>query len=134
MTAPARLDRAAFDALVERRALALTEAAPPVNPEDPGSADVRRDALDNAELLLASASAFADAVDSSGKELPYEGAVVLTGSAGRVVITEEEWKDRPAYWQTVAAGGHGRVDGWTQGSLLLRYLRTGEADDGPVPL
>lgn len=121
MTAPAALDRAAFDALVQRRVLAITEAAPP------RPIDRRREATQEAQLLEAAASEFADAVDRSGKELPYEEAVVVSGGAGPVVITEKEWKDNPAYWEAVAAGATGRVDSLTQGSVLVRYLR-GEPD------
>jgi hypothetical protein len=121
MTAPAALDRAAFDALVQRRTLAIVEATA-VRP-----ADRRREATQEAQLLEAAATEFADAVDRSGKELPYDEAVVVTGGAGPVVVTEKEWKDNPAYWEAVAAGATGQVDSLTQGSVLVRYLR-GEPD------
>ncbi len=115
------MTREEFDALVQRRVLAIVNAVParPI--------DQRRRATEEAQLLEAAASEFADAVDRSGKELPYEEAVVLAGGAGPVVVTDEEWKATPAYWEALAAGAAGQVDTLTQGGVLVAYLQ-GETD------
>jgi hypothetical protein len=130
-TAPATLDRAAFDALVQRKCLDLANAAPPSNPEDPATAAEARDAMQEAQLLEAAATEFADAVDRTkglaGGHVAYEDAVVIIGGAGPIVVTDGDWRANPVYWEAKAAGSTGRVDTLTQGSVLVRYLR-GEPD------
>jgi hypothetical protein len=123
VTAPDRLDREGFDALVQAKCLDLANAAPPSNPEDPATAAEARDAMQEAQLLEAAAREFADAVDRSGTGTPYEEAVVLTGSSGVVVVTAEEWRASPVYWEAKA----GKVDSVAQGDVLVAYLR-GEPD------
>jgi hypothetical protein len=114
VTAPAKLDRAAFDALVQRRALALSTAAP-ARP-----LDRHREAVQEAQLLEAAATEFADAVDRSAQELPYEDAVVITGDAGVVVVDAAMYRREPIYWESRA----GEVDSLTLGPALLAALRT----------
>jgi hypothetical protein len=92
--------------------------------------EAAQEAQADAALILAAATEFADAVDRSGKGIPYEDAVVVEGSAGPHVCTAEEWRNTPIMQEVIAAGGHGRVDRVEEGWLLLRYLRTGE-HDGP---
>lgn len=118
MTAPARLDRASFDALVQRRCAALAEAAPGSS-SDLADAERRREAEQEAELLDASAREFADAVDRRGDEMPYEDAVVITGTSGVVTVSAEEYRREPVYWEARA----GEVHSLTLGPLLVAALR-----------
>lgn len=99
------------------------------NPGGMTPEDAAKAAQEDAALILASATEFADAVDRSGRALTYEDAVMVEGSAGPVICTADEWRDNHLYWTTVAAGGHGRVDRIEEGRLLLHYLRTGEHDE-----
>lgn len=127
MTTPAG-PREAWDRLVTDRVTALLDAAPySGNPDDIyGAADASA-AMQEAEMLEDAARAFADAVDASGKGLAYEDAVLLTGTAGPVIVSEVEWRATPGFWETVAAAGHGRLDSITDGAALTRYLHTGDA-------
>ena len=107
--------REAFDALVQRRVLALSERG------DPNRSPAARQ---EAQLLEAAATEFADAVDRSEKPLAYEDAVVLTGSSGVVVVSETEWRATPVYCEALA----GEVETLTQGGILLRWLQDGTGD------
>jgi hypothetical protein len=116
MTTPA-LDRAGFDALVQRRVMALATSAP----ERP--ANVRRERQQEAQLLEAAATSFADAVDRSelrnnGQPVPYGEAVVITGDAGVVVVRSADYRREPIYWEALA----GEVDSLTRGPDLLADL------------
>ena len=112
MTA-ANLDRAAFDALVKERVTAIASAAVSRHPA------ARREGVQEAQLLEAAAAEFADAVDRSGLDLPYEEAVVITGTAGVVVVRATDYRREPIYWEARA----GEVDGLTIGPLLVAGLR-----------
>lgn len=111
MTAPARLDRAAFDALVQRKAMALVDGGV-------GSDEAFREANQEAKLLEAQAREFADAVDRNGK-LSYEEAVVIIGDSGVVVVDAEDYRREPVYWEAHA----GKVDSLILGPLLVAALR-----------
>ncbi len=119
MTAPAKLDRAAFDALVQRRTMALATS----KPERPAIA--RREVQQQAQLLEAVAREFADAVDRSGLRdngapVAYEDAVVITGTGGVVVVRFADYLREPVYWESRA----GEVDSLTRGPDLLADLRS----------
>lgn len=123
MTAPAKLDRAGFDALVQRRVLALVSAGGIGGDPAPAAAAASQEGQQEAQLLEAAAVSFADAVDRSDRDLPYDDAVVITGTGGVVVISDEEWRATPVYWEASA----GEVDSLTQGSVFVAWLR-GEPD------
>jgi len=114
----ANLDRAAFDALVKERVTAIASAAVSRHPA------ARREGVQEAQLLEAAAAEFADAVDRSGllnngQPVPYEEAVVITGTAGVVVVRATDYRREPIYWEARA----GEVDGLTIGPLLVAGLR-----------
>lgn len=123
--ARARLE---FDDLVRRRVGALRHdgTGGPFTPEE-----VIRDA-GSAQLVEAVARSFADAVDRenstrgilrAGIAVEYVDAVVLTGSAGALVVDAVEYDGSPGYWITKA----GNPDLIIRGRDLDGYLRTGEA-------
>lgn len=113
------MTRDEFDALVKRAVTALSADLPPANPGDPASLSERQDAIQEAQLLEAEASAFADAVDRDGKAIDYGSAVVLEGERGFVVVTAAEFERTPGYWRTVA----GKLDRLVVGPELLPVLQ-----------
>lgn len=120
MTAPARLSRADFDSLLAARVGALITDAESAPEEQ------RERLLDDAALLEALAREFADAVDrAEHRGIPYDGAVVLYGSAGPITVPEADYRAQPIYWRVIASGGHGRLDRIDSGADLVRYLRDG---------
>lgn len=115
MTAPARLDRAGFDALVQRRVMALSEAAVRMG-EEAVDLSARQDAAQEAQMLETEATLFADAVDASG--LSYGEAVVIFGTSGPVVVHVDEYDREPVYHQARA----GEVELIVSGPYLLGLL------------
>ncbi len=116
--APARLDRAAFDALVQRRCMALSEAAA-TSSSHPAALDEAHAAMQDAVLLEARAAEFADAIDRDSTGLAYEDAVVIFGSSGPVVVTVDDY-DRETIYHEARAG---RVELVAIGPRILAYLR-----------
>jgi hypothetical protein len=123
--------RIAFDALVNRRVQALRDLAgvgAPITTSEPSPE--QEAAYDASELLAALARSFADEVDraNDGRQylrqqpLDYVDAVVLTGTAGALVVDSVEYETAPVYWQAHA----GEVDSIIEGRDLDGYLRTGE--------
>jgi hypothetical protein len=113
--ARARLE---FDDLSTRRQVALNDAGR------------REDAL----LVEALARDFADAVDRdnstrgilrAGVAVEYVDAVVLTGSAGALVVDAVDYDDAPVYWRSRVGFDTGQTV--IRGRDLDGYLRTGEA-------
>jgi hypothetical protein len=111
------LARVEFDALVLRRCRAL----------DGGGERA------TAGLVEALARSFADQVDRenstrgilrTGVAIEYVDAVVLTGSAGALVVDAPEYDERSLYWRARA----GVIEDGTilRGRHLDGYLRTGE--------
>src|SRR4051794_8454618 len=120
--------RIAFDALVQRRYDALVTPVIAAGPVGQGGPVPPR--IEQAHLLKALARSFADEVDraNDGRQylrqhpLDYVDAVVLTGTAGALVVDSAEYETSPVYWQAHA----GEVDSIIQGRDLDGYLRTGE--------
>ena len=118
--------RLAFDALLARRVSILTAGVAGLDDEDTR----KRDAED-ARLLDSLGSAFADAVDRenstrgilrTGTPVDYVDAVVLTGTAGLLVVDAPDYDAAPVYWQIKA----GSPDLIVHGADLDAYLRTGD--------
>jgi hypothetical protein len=124
----APLTRREFDALAQARAEALANAVQDYARQGMSEDGAQRAASEDAALILSGALSFADAVDRSGKGIPYEEAVMIEGGAGPVIVTREEWRATPDYFRTLAAGGHGRIDRIEEGASLLAYLRDGNAE------
>lgn len=117
--------REAWHRLAMSRASALRQATGDYRRQGLSPGAATKAAEEDAALILANATEFADAVDRDGK-LDYEDAVLVEGGAGPVVTSEPAYRDNPAWFQTLAAGGTGRVDRIEWGSRLAHYLRTGE--------
>lgn len=123
--------RIEFDTLLRDRVRAML--APTSTAADGAPVDVPDEVSDEAALLDASARAFVEAVDRdndrrqqvAGKAEPvlaYDDAVVITGSAGPLVISVDDYDRERVYHEARA----GKVDSVTTGPELLAYLRTGE--------
>jgi hypothetical protein len=122
--------RLAFDTLVRQRLDALAREYPSPTSSDPATAAAGHDAMHDLDLVEALARSFADEVDraNDGRQylrqqpLDYVDAVVLTGTAGSLVVDSVEYETAPVYWQAHA----GEVDSIIEGRDLDGYLRTGE--------
>lgn len=118
--------RLAFDTLLRDRVNSVRAGVAGL--DDP---EVRKRDAEDARLLESLGSAFADAVDRenstrgilrTGTPIEYVDAVVLTGTAGALIVEAIEYDGAPAYWQTKA----GNPDLVIRGRDLDGYLRTGE--------
>jgi hypothetical protein len=75
---------------------------------------------EGAQLLDAQVRLFADAVDRDGAGIPYGDAVVITGTAGPVVVPLRDYHATPLYWQSCA----GEVDLIIDGADVMTALTT----------
>lgn len=108
--------REAFDELLRRKVAALVEhGLSPGAPEE-----INQAAREDAQVFEAQATAFADAVDRTDAGTPYGDAVVITGSAGVVVVRARDYAATPIYWQSLA----GEVDLIIDGADVMRALHT----------
>jgi len=81
---------------------------------------------EEAQLLDAEATAFADAVDRDAKRIPYGSAVVLEGPRGIAVVQAADYTKTISYWWTVVGGKPDRI---VSGPELMQVL-AGAANRG----
>ena len=116
------MTREEFDALLAA-AVAAIRPAPTGGPWTPEEVTAM---TEEAQLLDAEATAFADAVDRDAKRIPYGSAVVLEGPRGIAVVQAADYTKTITYWWTVVGGKPDRI---VSGPELMQVL-AGAANRG----